>query len=189
MVDSQSNTGRPEQVLSVVASRIMWARYGRRWSWLVVAFSVVAGTTVLFVRLSGLVPYSVDSLLTRLGSGLGLETTGMADWTGLGLLAGVLVAGVVVASAMIAGIWRDRPTVAEAARAVDSHQGTKDLFLTLTMLDESAGDYQPLVSRDATAAAARVQPARVVPFAMSHGSVRPAIALALTFRQRNSVWP
>ena len=42
-----------------------------------------------------------------------------------------------------------RPSVPEAARRIDVHQGTHDLFLTLSLLERSAGDYKPLVARDA----------------------------------------
>ena len=43
---------------------------------------------------------------------------------------------------ILAAIWHPKPTTAEAARAVDKNRGTKDLFLTYSMLDRSAGDYQ-----------------------------------------------
>ena len=45
-------------------------------------------------------------------------------------------------AAVLALAFTRFPRVAEAARQADTGQGTKDLFLTLTMLDRCAGDYK-----------------------------------------------
>ena len=49
-------------------------------------------------------------------------------------------------------------------RAVDTFGGTKDLFLTAALLEQAAGEYQPLVARSAEETAPRIPPVKVVPF-------------------------
>ncbi|MSR56111.1 MAG: hypothetical protein EXS05_00315 [Planctomycetaceae bacterium] len=67
-------------------------------------------------------------------------------------------------AALVALAWHHRPSVLEAARVVDKHSGTKDLFLTVALIEKSAGEFQPLVTRAAEERAKRVKPAAVVPF-------------------------
>lgn len=50
-----------------------------------------------------------------------------------------------------------------AARTVDEAIGSRDLYLTLALLDGAAGEYQPLVIAAAEQQATTVDPARVVP--------------------------
>ena len=169
----------PEQVLAQVTSRLRWAGWGRRFSTLVLWTSVATAVAVLVIRLTGLIELPLDPIVTSIATTLGLQTNGIADWTGLGLLAATLVVAVLATSLILATLWHERPTSRDAARIVDRHQGTKDLFLTLTMLDGSAGNYQPLVARNANSEAEQVQPSRVVPLPLSHGSLRPAISLAV----------
>lgn len=165
----------PEAVLARVASRMRWADWGRRFSTSVLSLSVVAAIAVLATRLTGLAPFTADTLAALLGLPA-IETTG---WSGVGLLVIVSALGILVLSAAITLAWHDRPSVSEAARAIDRHQGTKDLFLTLTMLEGSAGIYQPLVARDAVASADDIQPAKVVPLPLRRGLARPALCLAV----------
>ena len=169
----------PERVLAQVSSRLRWAGFGRRLSALVLWTSVAAAAVVLIVRLTGLVDLPIDPMLISAGGMLGIETTGIADPTGLGILAATLMLTVLAVSLLVAVIWHERPSTSDAARVVDRHHGTKDLFLTLTLLEGSAGNYQPLVARNAVSQAASVQPSRVVPLPFSHGSLRPAISLAV----------
>jgi len=169
----------PERVLAQVGSRLRWAGFGRRLSSLVLWTSVAAAAVVLFVRLTGLVDLPIDPMVMSAAGLLGIETTGIGDPAGLGILAATLVLAVLAASALIAALWHERPSGSDAARVVDRFHGTKDLFLTLTLLEGSAGDYQPLVARNAVSQAANVQPSRIVPLSISHGSLRPAISLAV----------
>jgi len=169
----------PEKVLAQVASRLRWAGYGRRLSRLVLWTSIVAAAVVLAVRLTGLFDLPADPVVNTVADALGLDTTGTGDWTGLGLLSTMLVLGLLAISSLAAILWHDRPTTSDAARAIDRHHGTKDLFLTLTQLEGSAGDYQPLVSRNAVSQAARVQPFRIVPLPFSQGAIKPALGLAI----------
>jgi chemotaxis protein histidine kinase CheA len=72
---------------------------------------------------------------------------------------------VIPGAALILGIlFHRRPSTSDAARRVDKHEKTRDLYLTVTMLDTTAGEYQPLVQRDAEEKAQSVNASRVVPF-------------------------
>lgn len=130
-------------------------------------------------------PLKSTTLLQRVARRLGLVTFGHSlyrcFWIVGGLYAAVLLASrlsgtipdvfqpiSLAAVPVLAGligllVWR-RPTPVDAARAIDRYNGTKDLFLTLTMLDNAAGDYKPLVARKAESTAQRIQPVAVVPF-------------------------
>ncbi|RPI80277.1 MAG: hypothetical protein EHM42_12345, partial [Planctomycetaceae bacterium] len=107
-----------------------------------------------FYRLSfwGVIAYAGLLLASRL-SGFGAEW--FNPWS---------LAAVPALCALVATVAHRRPTPVDAARAVDLYSGTKDLFLTVALLEKSAGDYQPLVAQAAETQAPRIQPARVVPF-------------------------
>jgi hypothetical protein len=142
------------KVLEQVWWRLWFARAAGRTFW---AFVVLAGV------------YAVTLLVTRL---TGLAPNAMAPWTlalppGLALLFGVL--------------WPARPTPQDAARSVDASQNTRDLFLTLTMLPTTAGEYQPLVVTDAEQAAAKVNPSAAVPFTWEQRALATVLSLAVLF--------
>jgi len=67
-------------------------------------------------------------------------------------------------AAFCAWIFQRRIRQANAASAIDDHAQTKDLFLTLSTLSSSAGEYQPLVAHAAEQKAEFIEPAEVVPF-------------------------
>ena len=69
-----------------------------------------------------------------------------------------------VVSALFAWALHRRPTLPDAARLVDRTTGAKDLYLTVSLLGTSAGEYQPLVIQSAESRAEGVKPAVVVPF-------------------------
>ncbi|MCR9197048.1 MAG: hypothetical protein NXI04_00225 [Planctomycetaceae bacterium] len=98
----------------------------------------LAVVTVLAIRLLGLIPQNQEQ----------------ATW----LLAVPAIA------CLGAGLFYRRVEMQQAARAVDEHAKTKDLFLTLSSLHTSAGEYQPLVSASAEEKAESVVPTEVVPF-------------------------
>lgn len=132
-----SELPRSLTLLRRVRNRLRVAALGRR---VYLSFFVVCGlyaAVLLTSRLLGVVP----------------------DWFD------PLTLGVLPAAALLLGllIYR-RPTPVEAARAVDLKSGTKDLFLTVTLLEGSAGEYQPLVLRDAELRAPHIRPVEVVPF-------------------------
>jgi len=67
-------------------------------------------------------------------------------------------------AAIGAALFHRRVEQQTAAREIDQHANTKDLFLTLSSISTSAGDYQPLVTQSAEDRAAKIAPAEVVPF-------------------------
>jgi hypothetical protein len=73
------------------------------------------------------------------------------------------LAGLALAAVLIGAVWPHRPTLREAARAVDRHARTDDLFLTMLMLDNSPGEFQPLVAAHAESKAGRIRSTEVVP--------------------------
>jgi hypothetical protein len=91
------------------------------------------------------------------------------------------------AAALIAAVWlalRWRISQSDAARKVDGYQGTKDLFLTMSMLDRSFGEYGPLVAGAAEQRAPSVKAANVVPFNWQRRlgyAALGVLAVALTF--------
>lgn len=66
-----------------------------------------------------------------------------------------------------------------AARQVDEHAKTKDLFLTLSSISNSAGEYQPLVTASAEQRADTIVPKQVVPFVFSLKLVHVVAVIAL----------
>jgi hypothetical protein len=77
---------------------------------------------------------------------------------------------------LVALLWHRRPTLVDAARAVDHKNGTKDLFLTVALIEKSAGEYQALVAKAAEDKAAKFLAGAVVPY---HGQKRFARAVAI----------
>lgn len=67
------------------------------------------------------------------------------------------------AALLLAFIAYRRPVSTDAARAADEYGSTKDLFLTVTEIDKTPGEYQSLVVYDAEQKAERIQPVNVVP--------------------------
>lgn len=87
---------------------------------------------------------------------------------------------------LIAAVWHKRPTLIDAARAADRYAGSRDLFLTVALIENSAGEFQSLVTRSAEERAAKVFPAAVVPFG---GGRQMGIAcLAVLFVAAGFLW-
>ncbi len=139
-------------LLQKVLLRLHVAKIGRIGFGVCLALAGVVALLLLVSRLTGLIPdwFSMSAILM------------------LPLLA--LLGTVVVLR---------RPTLSDAARRVDTHAGTQDLFLTLTMIDNAAGDYKPLVGRDAEVKAPSVEPTSVVPWHWSRRVAQMAAALGL----------
>jgi hypothetical protein len=76
-------------------------------------------------------------------------------------------------------LFHRRPTTADIARLVDQTSGSKDLYLTLAMLDNSAGEYQPLVIQSAEERASSISPAKVFQQRFAHWTARQ-VWLAVT---------
>lgn len=117
--------------------------------WTIVAIAV-AVAAVLTVRLTGLLPPSQQRV----------------EWFW------VIPGAAFVMSALL----HRRITRESAARAVDAHTGSRDLFLTWSTLGHSAGEYQPLVLQAAEERAAAVVPDEVAPFGLARPLGRVAAA-------------
>ena len=131
------------KLLMNVARRMRVAAIGRSFYF---AFLILCGlfaVTLLAVRLSGLVP--------------GLLAPSTGTW--------LAFSAVPVLALLMALLVHAKPTLPDAAQLVDRSTGAKDLYLTLSLIDTSAGEYQPLVLRSAEAQAKRVAPEKVLPFA------------------------
>jgi len=77
--------------------------------------------------------------------------------------------------ASCAMVRRVEPT--QAARLIDRHLATKDLFLTAAVLKPTAGGYQPLVAARASKIAGSVAPAKVVPLDWAVPTCRTGVIL------------
>jgi hypothetical protein len=75
-----------------------------------------------------------------------------------------ILVGLPGAAAILTWLLTRRVEASVAARVVDRHARTDDLFLTFATLSSSAGNYQPLVLQSATQVANSIQPEQVVPF-------------------------
>jgi hypothetical protein len=125
-------------LLDKVQLRLRTASFARALHWWTFGALCLACVTVLVVRLMGLIPPAQERL----------------QW---------LLAFPALAS-LGAWLFHRRVERTAAARAVDRHARTEDLFLTLATLSSSAGEYQPLVEHSAAKVATRIEPAKVVPF-------------------------
>ena len=74
------------------------------------------------------------------------------------------VVAVFVGTVFLTCILFRKPNQEQAAREIDQDQKTKDLFLTVTMLDHAMGNYKPLVELDAEQKSEKIRPANVVRF-------------------------
>lgn len=72
-----------------------------------------------------------------------------------------------VAALLIGAAWPRKPSLRDAARAVDRGATTNDLYLTMVLLEGSAGEYQPLVAAKAEARAATIRPPEVAPLRLN----------------------
>jgi hypothetical protein len=133
--------------------------------------AIARATYKSFIWLAGL--YLVAILVSRL--------TGVipSPWFSWQTLCAVPVLAIVCGV-----IFHKRPSLGESAREIDLHANSKDLFLTVSKLDTSAGGYQALVKRDAEEKSEKIEPAKVVPYQVSN-RIGPvfvtALAVALTF--------
>ena len=94
----------------------------------------------------------------------------------------VLVPGIAAIVGLAGLVWmvgHRRPTLVEAARAVDQQNGTKDLFLTVALIEKSAGEFQALVAKSAEDKASKVRAGAVVPYRWTRRLSRAAVAAIL----------
>jgi hypothetical protein len=84
-----------------------------------------------------------------------------------------------VVALAIGAAWPRRPGSRDAARAVDRGAATHDLFLTMVLLEGSAGEYQPLVAAKAESRAATIRPREVAPLRINRRLTSIAVVLAM----------
>lgn len=125
-------------LLNRVQARLRTASIAKSLHWWIFGALVLACVSVAVVRLTGLIPPAQQHL----------------QW--------LLIFP--AAATLAAWIFHRRVERTAAARAVDQHARTNDLFLTLATLSSSAGEYQPLVEQSAAKVATRIVPAEVVPY-------------------------
>lgn len=100
--------------------------------------------------------YTIAFLSSRLGG----VWVGFFTWESLALIP--------VAAFLGGWLFHRRPQLADTARLVDQASDSKDLYLTLALLNTSAGEYQPLVVQSAEQRAAQIQPAKVIQHRFQH---------------------
>jgi tetratricopeptide (TPR) repeat protein len=145
MMQDSNKTG---SLLSRVQSRLRVASLSKSLClWLVVTAAVAAVGT-LAVRLGGILPPSQQN----------------PQWLFFAPAVALL----------LTILFHRRSSRQAAARAVDQHSGSKDLFLTWSTLGHSAGEYQPLVEQEANDVSDRIRPVDVVPFRLG----RPVLHVA-----------
>ena len=130
------------KLLIKVAQRMRLAAVGHSFYLAFLILCAAFATTLIVVRLTGLTP--------------GFLAPSQTTW--------LAFAAVPVFAVLVALILHRKPTLPEAARLVDRSTGAKDLYLTLSLIETSAGEYQPLVLKSAEARAVGVSPERVLPF-------------------------
>lgn len=136
------STSAAEHLLTRVCRRMRLASLGRTCFIAFLSLCVLFAVALVTARLSGLIPGWLDPSLST--------------W--------MMLASVPLLSLLVAVALHRRPSLPEAARLVDQSTGAKDLYLTLSLIDRSAGEYQPLVQRSADARATGVVPERILPF-------------------------
>ena len=128
------------RLLSSVLNRMQLAAVGRSFYWTLLVISTVFAVALMVARFTGLF----------------VMPDAPSTWAAFAAVP--LVAG------LLAWMIHRRPTLPDAARLVDRSTGAKDLYLTVSLLDNSAGAYQALVVQSAEARAAGIKAERVVPF-------------------------
>jgi hypothetical protein len=137
-----SESSNAYKLLLKVTQRMRLAAVGRSFYVAFLILCAAFAVTLLVMRLSGLAP--------------GVLAPSQSTW--------LAFASVPVLAVLVGLVLHRKPTIPDAARLVDRSTGAKDLYLTLSLLDTSAGEYQPLVLRSAEAKAVGVSPERVLPF-------------------------
>ncbi len=147
-----SNLPQSESLLRNVSGRLALIALGKRFYWSVLILGVTYAAVLLVSRLAGVIP----------------------DWFQPRSL-WIIPAGALLASVLL----HRRPTDADSARTVDERMQSKDLFLTVALLDDSPGEFKPLVARDAEERATSIKPTDVVPFQVTRHFADLAIAVGV----------
>ena len=131
---------RTHKIIQQVARRLHWVIVGHRFYFSLLIAGALYGVLLCANRLLGIgsIPITPASLLV-----------------------------IPLVALVVSLIWHRRPTMADAARRMDQAGQTKDLFLTYSLLDRTAGQYQSLVAEEADKQAPTVVPQRVIPYRWS----------------------
>lgn len=110
----------------------------------------------------------------------------------LGLVCATRLLALVPSQALIPALWAlsvlpfiiaiiltRRPQPRQVARLIDERSGSKELFLTATLVTDNAREFQPIVVEQAEQRAGEIEPARIVPFHWQSGVRDVLAALAL----------
>lgn len=141
-----------KRLLERVALRQRIVVFGRRFYLSFLVLAAIYAIVLLVSRLTGKIPDRFEPLSL------------------LAIPGGALLLGLLL---------NRRPAEPEVARLVDQRSGTKDLYLTVALLDQAPGDYAPLVARDAESKASSIQPVAVVPFHWQRRLVNSAVLLGV----------
>lgn len=143
-------------LLRSASRRLRLAVFGRRFHTAALAFAGVAFVALLAARLLSILPRHWFTPLT---------------------LCAVPVLALL--TALVLTLTR-RPTAAQVARAVDRQAGTKELFLTATMVGETpGGEYRDLVLAEASRRAGELKASRLIPLPWLPGARNVALAFAV----------
>jgi hypothetical protein len=156
-IPTQPATPRPagtgwQRLVDRTLWRLRWALIARRALYAFFALGAIYCSAVLVARLTGIFALTWQPLIPAL---------------------------LPVAALAIGAAWPRRPTPRDAARVVDRGAGTQDLYLTMVLLEGSAGEYQPLVAAKAVARAAKIRPREVAPLRINRRLTSFAAVLAV----------
>ncbi len=143
---------RWRRLLDRVLRRLRWAVVARRGLYAFFGLAALYCAVVLVSRLTGLFPFVTRPLIPAL---------------------------LPLAALMAGAAWPRKPSPRDAARAVDRSAATNDLYLTMVLLDGSAGEYQPLVAAKPEARAATIRPSEVAPLHINRRLMCVAAVLAV----------
>jgi hypothetical protein len=137
------NTPRTQRLLARASRRIFFARLGTAThrAWLVAAAAALLA--LLGARLLALIP-----------------ARPLIEWSWA-------FAAAAIAAALL---FTRKPRLRDTARIVDERTGSKELFLTATLLSDEYGEYRPIVLEQAELRAGELDPRRVVPFSWQRGT-------------------
>lgn len=149
MTQTPQSTG----LLTKVQQRLKITSWAEAFYYSSLAILSTAVIAILAIRLLGLLP----------------ESSQQANW----------LWAIPVVALISAFVFQRKVAQQTAARAIDLHAKTHDLFLTVASISNSAGDYQPLVMNEAEKTAENIQPTEVVPFQFGRRLGNLAVAAAV----------
>ena len=146
------NPSATDRLLRTASVRMRLAAFGRRLHGTALIFSAFALVALLCARLLGVLPN---------------------DWFTPLTLCAIPVLAIAVAALVIR-----KPTPAHLARTLDERAGSKELFLTASLIAQAPGEYGGIVLSQAEARAAQTDAARLFPLRWMPGARNAALAFA-----------